>query len=112
MSAPSKSVVDALNEFFETSADPVLFTGAGVSMLAGLPDWKGLLAQMAESVRAADALTANQITQCIAKGNLTKAADYFWLCDEVLEGDKSSTLKSIFGSFTAIQTIAAQPTNQ
>jgi len=52
MSDPSKSVADALNEFFETSADPVLFTGAGVSMLAGLPDWKGLLAQMAESVRA------------------------------------------------------------
>lgn len=101
MSNPSQSVVDALNEFFETSTDPVLFTGAGVSMLAGLPDWKGLLAQMAESVRSADALTANQITQCIAKGNLTKAADYFWLCDEVLEGNKSSTLKSIFSNFNS-----------
>lgn len=111
MSDPSKSVADALNEFFETSADPVLFTGAGVSMLAGLPDWKGLLAQMAESVRAADALTAHQITQCIAKGKLTKAADYFWLCDEVLEGDKSSTLKSIFGSFnsSSLKPLASLP---
>lgn len=111
MSDRSQPVADALNKFFETSADPVLFTGAGVSMLAGLPDWKRLLAQMAESVRAADALTANQITQCIAKGNLTKAADYFWLCDEVLEGDKSSTLKSIFARYNSapLQPLASLP---
>lgn len=95
----SKPVSDALKKFFEDSTDTVLFTGAGVSMLAGLPDWRGLLSQMAESVRSADALTANQITQCLVKGNLTKAADYFWFTDEVLDGNKFKTLKSIFGTF-------------
>jgi hypothetical protein len=99
MTEPSPIVACALKEFFETSTDPVLFTGAGVSMLAGLPDWKGLLTQMAESVRVKDMLTANMITQCIAKGSLTKAADYFWLSDEVLEGEKYSTLKSVLGNF-------------
>lgn len=106
-----KPVADALKAFFETSADPVLFAGAGVSMLAGLPDWKGLLSQMAESVRAADPLTANHIQQCIAKGSLTKAADYFWLTDEVLEGDKLATLKSILGHFNSkpLEPLASLP---
>jgi hypothetical protein len=101
MTDPSNSIVDALKAFFETSDDPVLFTGAGVSMLAGLPDWKGLLAQMAESVRVADALTAHQITQCIAKGSLTKATDYFWLTEELLEGDKCLALKKILRGFNS-----------
>lgn len=106
-----KPVTDALKAFFETSADPVLFAGAGVSMLAGLPDWKGLLSQMAESVRAADPLTPNHIQQCIAKGSLTKAADYFWLTDEVLEGDKLATLKSILGHFNSkpLEPLASLP---
>lgn len=80
-------------------------------MLAGLPDWKGLLSQMAESVRAADPLTANHIQQCIAKGSLTKAADYFWLTDEVLEGDKLATLKSILEHFNSkpLEPLASLP---
>lgn len=111
MAESPNSVADALKAFFENSADPLLFAGAGVSMLAGLPDWKGLLSQMAESVRGADALTANHITQCIAKGSFTKAADYFWLTDEVLEGDKYSTLKSILGRFDSkpLEPIASLP---
>lgn len=101
MSESSQSVAEALKSFFQGAADPVMFTGAGVSMLAGLPDWKGLLSQMAESVRAKDALTANQMTQLIAKGNLTKAAEYFWLSGEVPDGDKNKTLKNILGSYDA-----------
>ncbi len=50
MSESSQSVAEALKSFFQDAADPVMFTGAGVSMLAGLPDWKGLLSQMAEAV--------------------------------------------------------------
>ncbi len=111
MTETFKPVAEALRAFFETSSNPVLFAGAGVSMLAGLPDWTGLLSQMAESVRAADALTANHIKNCIAKGSLTKAADYFWLTDEVLLGDKSSMLKSILGGFNSkpLESLASLP---
>lgn len=101
MPETNMSVAEALKEFFEASADPVLFTGAGVSMLAGLPDWNGLLTQMTESVRSKDALTANQMAQNIAKGNLTKAADYFWLSGDVPDGDKSKTLKDVLGDYDA-----------
>lgn len=99
MSESSKSVAEALKEFFESSSEPILFTGAGVSMLAGLPDWRGLLTQMAESVRAADPLTAQQMAELVAAGKLTKAADYYWLSDKVLEGDKQNTLKKILGAY-------------
>ena len=46
--------------------DPVLFSGAGVSMRAGLPDWKGLLTALAEGVRFKSALLANAMTESIA----------------------------------------------
>ncbi len=98
MTKPSEPVTAALKAFFAASSEPVLFTGAGVSMLAGLPDWKGLLSQMAELVRPTDAQTANQMLQCVAKGKLTKAADYFWLTDEVLVGDKNGILKKLLGT--------------
>lgn len=101
MNEPSLSVAEALKAFFQASVDPVLFAGAGVSMLAGLPDWKGLLTQMTESVRPKDALTAHQMAQNTAKGNLTKAAEYFWLSSDVPDGDKSQTLKSILGTYDA-----------
>ncbi|MEG2280678.1 MAG: hypothetical protein RSC37_11685 [Comamonas sp.] len=111
MTDSSKFVADALNNFFDTSSDPILFGGAGVSMLAGLPDWKGLLTQMAESVRAADALTTHHMLQCVAKGSLTKAADYFWLTDEVLESEKQVTLKRLLGSYdkTSLEPLASLP---
>lgn len=103
MTDPSKNVTDALKRFFEASSTPILFAGAGVSMLAGLPDWKGLLLQMAESVRPVDALTANCMTQYVAKGSLTKAADYFWLTEEVQDGDKYSIIKRLLGTYNSKQ---------
>ena len=104
-------VATALNKFFEASSSPILFAGAGVSMLAGLPDWKELLSQMAESVRSADALTANHMLQCVARGSLTKAADYFWLTDDVLDGDKQGTLKRLLGTYDSksLESLASLP---
>jgi hypothetical protein len=99
MTDSSKQVAAALKAFFEASRDPILFAGAGVSMLAGLPDWNALLSQMAESVRSVDAMTANHMVQYVAKGSLTKAADYFWLTDDVLDGDKQATLKKLLGTY-------------
>lgn len=111
MTDSSKLVTQALKEFFESSSDTILFTGAGVSMLAGLPDWKGLLGQMAEAVRQSDALTANQMIEYIAEGSLTKAADYFWLTSRVLDGDKQNTLKKILGAYDseALKPLASLP---
>lgn len=99
MTKPSEDVATALKAFFEGSTHPVLFTGAGVSMLAGLPDWKELLSKMAELIRSTDALTANQMLQYVAKGNLTKAAEYFWVTDEVRDGDKNTILKTLLGTY-------------
>ena len=99
MADASSRIEDALREFFEASSEPILFAGAGVSMLAGLPSWAQLLRQMAESVRSLDALTANHMTQSVAKSNLVKAADYFWLTDEVLEADKHATIKALLGTY-------------
>lgn len=95
----SNPVAEALNAFFGRSSAPVLFTGAGVSMLAGLPDWKSLLTQMAEAIRSVDALTANQMVHYVAKGSLTKAADFFWLTEEVVEGDKRAIIKQLLGTY-------------
>jgi hypothetical protein len=111
MTDSADQVAAALAAFFRASSDSILFAGAGVSMLAGLPDWRGLLTQMAESVRAADALTANHMLQYVAKGSLTKAADYFWLTEEVLEGDKQSTLKKLLGTYDSklLEPLASLP---
>lgn len=80
-------------------------------MLAGLPDWRGLLQQMAESVRSADALTANQMSQCVSKGRFTKAADYFWLCEDVRDGDKLATVRELLGTYDckALEPLASLP---
>ncbi len=111
MNEPSKSIAKALSEFFGTEGDSILFAGAGVSILAGLPDWKGLLTQMAESIRSSDAMTANIMTQSIAKGRLTKAADYFWLSEDIVDGDKSSVLKTILNNYDsgAVKSVASLP---
>jgi hypothetical protein len=54
--------------------EPVLFSGAGLSMRAGLPDWKGLLTSLAEGVRFKSALLANAMTESIAQaGRLHEA---------------------------------------
>ncbi|WP_175844518.1 MULTISPECIES: SIR2 family protein [Burkholderia] len=101
MTTKTSSVAEALADFFKNSDFPILFAGAGVSMLAGLPDWKGLLNQLAEAIRPNDPMTATQITHYVAKGSLTKAADFFWVTDETLESDKHSALKAILGRYDA-----------
>lgn len=106
-----QQIVDALTEVFSRKRPVTLFAGAGVSMRAGLPDWKDLLRGMAESIRSSDALTANKILECVIKGNLTLAAEYFWLTDNVLEGDKGKYLKSILSDTDAspLKPLAALP---
>jgi hypothetical protein len=101
MTNQTTSVADALADFFRKSEFPILFTGAGVSMLAGLPDWKGLLNRMAEAIRPNDPMTATQIVHYVAKGSLTKAADFFWVTDETLESNKHSIIKAILGAYDA-----------
>jgi hypothetical protein len=111
MTDTAPNISQALATFFETAKEPILFTGAGVSMLAGLPDWKGLLTQMAEAIRSNDALTANQMLNYIRKGNLTRAADFFWLTDEILSGDKQIIIKQILGKYDTkpLQPLASIP---
>ncbi|WP_369647416.1 SIR2 family protein [Variovorax sp. V118] len=81
--------------------DPILFAGAGVSMRAGLPDWKGLLQALAEGVREHAPLMANTITESISQGKLTKAADLWSLVDEVPIGDKLRRLSETLSTYDA-----------
>lgn len=79
--------------------DVVLFAGAGVSMRAGLPDWKGLLSRLAEGVRAASPLMATVIGENITHGKLTKAAEFWGLVDELPRGDRLGHLKAILNDY-------------
>lgn len=99
MEGKAEDVAKALTDFFASAEKPILFAGAGVSMLAGLPDWSGLLNSMAEAIRAKDPLTANQIKSYVAKGSLTRAADFFLITDDVLEVDKFDILKKLLKSY-------------
>ncbi|HUN27213.1 MAG TPA: SIR2 family protein [Steroidobacteraceae bacterium] len=94
-------VVEALSSFFKSSTRPVLFAGAGVSMHAGLPSWKSYLAALAEQVRANDQLSRHQMVECLAKGQYTKAADYFFLSDGLTDGAKSDALTRLLSEYTA-----------
>lgn len=68
-------------------------------MLAGLPGWRELLTQMAEAIRSADALTANQMVHYVAKGSLTKAADFFRLTEDVVDGDKRAIMQKLLNKY-------------
>lgn len=89
----------------------VLFSGAGVAMRAGLPDWKGLLTSLAEGVRSKSPLLANAMTESIAQAKLTKAADLWSLVDEVPLGDRLGTLATALSSYDPqpLRDIAAFP---
>jgi len=111
MEGKSEDVAKALTGFFASAEKPILFAGAGVSMLAGLPDWSGLLNSMAEAIRAKDPLTANQIKSYVAKGSLTRAADFFLITDDVLEVDKFEILKKLLKSYDSapLKSLASLP---
>lgn len=91
--------------------EPVLFAGAGVSMRAGLFDWKGLLKELAEGIRGASPLMATVIAENIARGKLTKAAEFWGLVDEVPLGERLDRLKSMLSSYDAsgLRALASLP---
>lgn len=99
MAGTADDVAKALQDFFASAERPILFTGAGASMLARLPDWSGLLNSMAEAIRAKDPLTANQIVTYVAKGSLTRAADFFLITDEILDVEKNDILKGLLKAY-------------
>ncbi len=77
----------------------MLFAGAGVATRAGLPSWGKLLARLMEHVRAKDPLTAAQMGEKIRQGNLPAAAEYFFLSDQILAGDKHRYLTEELSKF-------------
>ncbi|MBX8559995.1 SIR2 family protein [Pseudomonas cichorii] len=92
-------VLGALQQFFGSAANPIIFTGAGVSARAGLPTWQRLIVQLAEQLRQADPLTCQLMLQCVEDGNYTTAIDYFNITKKMVEGDKLKVLKAQFSSF-------------
>jgi hypothetical protein len=85
--------------FFSESTAPVLFAGAGVSARAGLPVWNAYLQHLAESLRQDDALSANQIMEAMAEGDLLVAATYFFISRKMRIGDKYSNLTAPLKKF-------------
>ncbi|MCV4275144.1 SIR2 family protein [Pseudomonas capsici] len=94
-------VSNGLQQFFGSAAYPIIFTGAGISVRAGLPTWKGLIVQLAEQLRQADSLTCQQMLQCVEDGDYTTAIDYFNISKKMVEGDKLKILKAQLSAFDA-----------
>ncbi|MCM2297022.1 SIR2 family protein [Rhodoferax sp.] len=70
-------LAEALQAFFLTAKNPVLFAGAGVSMRVGLPSWPKLLKDIANQIRDDDPLAAAHIDQAVASNQLLYAATIF-----------------------------------
>lgn len=94
-------VLGALQKFFDDATNPVIFTGAGVSARAGLPSWKALVTQLAETLRQVDPLTCQQMLECVREGNYTTAIDYFNITRKLVEGEKQRVLKGQFQKYNA-----------
>lgn len=107
----SNAVLDALNSFFDSSSDPILFTGAGISVKAGLPTWKALIEKLADGIRHRDSITAEQMLVRVGKGSLTTAIDYFMLSDGMNSGDKFQLIADSLSSYdcNAILNVAKLP---
>lgn len=107
----NKTIETSIQQFFKDSTNPVLFAGAGVSTIANLPDWKNLLLQAAESIRAQDALSAQLIKESVAKGRLTKAAGYFFMSEDILEGEKYRIIKQLLKGYNSkpLEPLASLP---
>lgn len=107
----SSTISESLERFFKSADYPIIFTGAGVSVRAGLPTWKRLVEKMAEAMQAHDPLICQVMRQCILDGELTKAVDYFELTSKMLDGDKLGLLRSMLSKYdaTKISSIARLP---
>lgn len=93
------NLTEALDRFFKSSPDPVLFAGAGVSARAGIPTWPTLLERLKEWIRSRDALTANQMAEYIHEKDLITAADYFFLSRRVTDGERLKAIVSQLGKY-------------
>ncbi|TDU23289.1 SIR2-like protein [Panacagrimonas perspica] len=109
--ASVEDVANEIAEFFRNAKSPVLFTGAGVSVRAGLPTWKDLVEKLSEGIRSKDQLTAQQMRNCVNEGRYTLAVEYFLMSPSVLEGEKRTLIQLLLSDYdaTKIEPIAALP---
>lgn len=107
----SLSVPQALKRFFYSAQFPILFLGAGVSARAGLPSWKRLVEELAESLRSVDSLTAQLMNEQVAAGDFPLAVEYFRLSTKMVEGDKRKIMTRLLDDFkaSAISCVAQLP---
>jgi hypothetical protein len=94
-------VAQAIQKFFDIAEYPVIFTGAGVSVRAGLPTWGRLVEMLAEGVRSVDPMTTQQMLECIREGRLTLAVEYFRLSPKILDGDRQKLLVRLLSTYDA-----------
>ncbi|MFW3166100.1 SIR2 family protein [Pseudomonas syringae pv. syringae] len=97
----SEAISEALRKFFREAAEPILFTGAGVSVKAGLPTWRALVANIAKGIEPFDSATAQMMLKRAEKGDLTTAVDYFMLSDDMITGDKYKLVSELISNFDA-----------
>lgn len=97
------TVLEAIDRFFENSAEPVLFAGAGVSARAGVLTWGPLLGRLKEWIRSRDPQTANLMAEYLHEQDLITAADYFFLSKRVPDGERLTALVQHLSEYTAKQ---------
>lgn len=97
----ASAVSDALARFFGNATHPIVFAGAGIAARAGLPQWKNLVVQLAEGMRAFDPLTTQQMLERVRLEDYTLAVDYFKLSPNMVEGEKQKLLVRLLSSFDA-----------
>lgn len=86
---------DRLKEIL-TAKPVMLFAGAGVSVHAGLPDWKAYLAHLTEVAEKYEPATANLMRIRVNEGFLDEAARYYKLSKRIPAGDKYGELAGPF----------------
>lgn len=82
------TVMNALEQFFNTSKLPVLFAGAGVSAKARLPIWSDYLRTLAATAFEYDEYTKFNMDRAVDDGALGDAATYYMMCRQIPEATK------------------------
>lgn len=106
-----KDLEEVLIQFIKSSANPILFLGAGASVKAGLPTWNGLVEEMANVIRESDPPSAQLMERSLGNNDLDKAAQYFYLCSELQETKKLRAIMEILNNYDAskLQDLAKLP---
>ncbi len=94
----TNQISDYIIDFFRTKRNPTLFAGAGVSVHAGLPDWKEFLINLAENIKSNDPNSYSAMLNFINECFYCEAASIYKLTPLVTEHKKYSVIEELLDS--------------